>query len=124
MLKRISYALVAVGTMLVLSLGAVSPASAEPAAPSGVSSSSSAVEPLLACSARWSQTMKIRASASAGSTAVGQLNANTWIDASCDATQGGSASGCGVSDVFWIKVSRSGVTGYISMVCLRDWQID
>ncbi|GLW89975.1 hypothetical protein Aglo03_07910 [Actinokineospora globicatena] len=63
--------------------------------------------------------MIVRASATTGSTAKGQLNTGDSSSAACTLTNGGSYSACGGSSSGWIHVTARG-GGYVAERCV-DW---
>ncbi|WP_156892994.1 hypothetical protein [Actinokineospora enzanensis] len=92
-----------------LALGALVPATA---------SASAAPAQSFACSVVAKQTVIVRASANAGSTAKGQLNTGESSSASCSATSGGSYTACGGTSTWWIHVSARG-GGYVAQRCVN-----
>ncbi|GLZ42860.1 hypothetical protein [Actinokineospora sp. NBRC 105648] len=72
-----------------------------------------------ACTVVAKQTVLVRASASTGSTAKGQLNTGESSSASCTSTSGGSYTACGGSSTVWIHVDARG-GGYVAWRCV-DW---
>ncbi|SDD11273.1 hypothetical protein [Actinokineospora iranica] len=98
---------VAAGT---LAMGALAPATATATESTGQTAQ--------ACRVVAKQAVIIRASASTGSTAKGQLNAGASSSASCTATDGGKYTACGGSSEWWVRVTASG-GGYVALRCVN-----
>jgi hypothetical protein len=67
--------------------------------------------------------VKIRASASTGSTALGQLNSGERATSSCSATSGGSYTACGGTSKWWVYVVKGSTKGYVAWLCV-NWYTD
>jgi hypothetical protein len=125
-MKKIFFALATISAALILSLGSTASASAQtpqaPTAPAGVSAAANDVEVQQSCRARFSQGVNHRASASAGSTSLGIVPANTWVPAACSLTTGGSYTACGTTSNQWLRVYWNGRWGYSAWACLANWE--
>ncbi|ANP55187.1 hypothetical protein AVL59_41355 [Streptomyces griseochromogenes] len=71
------------------------------------------------CTAKALETVVIRSTTSTGGTALAQLNKGESASASCTMYYGSSSyEKCGIVSKRWVKVTRSGVTGYVVGTCV------
>ncbi|MFE0455969.1 hypothetical protein ACFW2D_32785 [Streptomyces sp. NPDC058914] len=75
------------------------------------------------CTAKALETVIIRSTTSTGGTALAQLNKGESAPASCTMYYGTSSyEKCGIISKRWVKVTRSGVTGYVVGTCVTITQ--
>ncbi|MFG2571248.1 hypothetical protein [Streptomyces sp. NPDC048481] len=75
------------------------------------------------CTAKALETVVIRSTTSTGGTALAQLNKGQSAPASCTMYYGTAAyEKCGIVSKRWVKVTRSGVTGYVVGTCVTIGQ--
>jgi hypothetical protein len=75
------------------------------------------------CTAKALETVVIRSTTSTGGTALAQLNQGQSAPASCTMHYGTTAyEKCGIVSKRWVKVTRSGVTGYVVGTCVTIGQ--
>ncbi|MEU5630199.1 hypothetical protein ACIA8I_08870 [Streptomyces rishiriensis] len=75
------------------------------------------------CTAKALETVVIRSTTSTGGTALAQLNKGESASASCTMYYGATAyEKCGIVSKRWVKVTRSGVTGYVVGTCVTTEQ--
>ncbi|WP_329410110.1 hypothetical protein OG802_12670 [Streptomyces sp. NBC_00704] len=75
------------------------------------------------CTAKALETVVIRSATSTGATALAQLNKGQSAPASCTMYYGATAyEKCGIVSKRWVKVTRSGVTGYVVGTCVTTEQ--
>ncbi|MDX3314756.1 hypothetical protein P1S61_38025 [Streptomyces sp. ME08-AFT2] len=71
------------------------------------------------CTAKALETVVIRATKSTGGTGLAQLNKGQSAPADCTMHYGTSSyEKCGIVSKRWVKVTRSGVTGYVVGTCV------
>ncbi|MET7479481.1 hypothetical protein ABZT17_34675 [Streptomyces sp. NPDC005648] len=71
------------------------------------------------CTAKALETVIIRSTTSTGGTALAQLNKGESASASCTMYYGTTSyEKCGIVSKRWVKVTRSGVTGYVVGTCV------
>ncbi len=71
------------------------------------------------CTAKALETVLIRSTTSTSGTALAQLNKGQSAPASCTMYYGSSSyEKCGIVSKRWVKVTRSGVTGYVVGTCV------
>ncbi|WP_217208262.1 hypothetical protein [Streptomyces sp. AC550_RSS872] len=71
------------------------------------------------CTAKALETVVIRSTTSTSGTALAQLNKGESAPASCTMYYGTSSyEKCGIVSKRWVKVTRSGVTGYVVGTCV------
>lgn len=71
------------------------------------------------CTAKALETVIIRSTTSTSGTALAQLNKGESAPASCTMYYGSSSyEKCGIVSKRWVKVTRSGVTGYVVGTCV------
>ncbi|MER6786847.1 hypothetical protein ABT330_19900 [Streptomyces sp. NPDC000658] len=71
------------------------------------------------CTAKALETVVIRSTTSTGGTALAQLNKGQSASASCTMHYGATEyEKCGIVSKRWVKVTRSGVTGYVVGTCV------
>ncbi|MER5976207.1 MULTISPECIES: hypothetical protein [unclassified Streptomyces] len=71
------------------------------------------------CTAKALETVVIRSTTSTGGTALAQLNKGQSASASCTMYYGSASyEKCDIVSKRWVKVTRSGVTGYVVGTCV------
>ncbi|MGW7169751.1 hypothetical protein ACWGH3_31645 [Streptomyces sp. NPDC054884] len=71
------------------------------------------------CTAKALETVVIRATTSTSGTALAQINKGSSASASCTMHYAASSyEKCGIVSKRWVKVTRSGVTGYVVGTCV------
>ncbi|MFF7162804.1 hypothetical protein ACFZBP_15840 [Streptomyces sp. NPDC008086] len=71
------------------------------------------------CTAKALETVIIRSTTSTSGTALAQLNKGESASASCTMYYGSSSyEKCGIVSKRWVKVTRSGVSGYVVGTCV------
>ncbi|KUO13775.1 hypothetical protein [Streptomyces sp. DSM 15324] len=71
------------------------------------------------CTATALETVVIRSTTSTSGTALAQVNKGQSASASCVSYYGTSTyEKCGIVSKRWVKVTRSGVTGYVVGTCV------
>lgn len=71
------------------------------------------------CTAKALETVIIRSTTSTSGTALAQLNKGESAPASCTMYYGSSSyEKCGIVSKRWVKVTRSGATGYVVGTCV------
>lgn len=71
------------------------------------------------CTAKALETVIIRSTTSTSGTALAQINKGSSASASClDYFGTSSYEKCGIVSKRWVKVTRSGVTGYVVGTCV------
>ncbi|MER6560996.1 hypothetical protein ABT300_25350 [Streptomyces sp. NPDC001027] len=75
------------------------------------------------CTAKADETVVIRATKSTGGTALAQLNKGQSAPADCTMYYANTSyEKCGIVSKRWVKVTRSGVTGYVVGTCVTITQ--
>jgi hypothetical protein len=75
------------------------------------------------CTAKADETVVIRASMSTGATGLAQLNKGQSAPADCRMHYANTSyEKCGIVSKRWVKVTRSGVTGYVVGTCVAITQ--
>lgn len=127
-LKRLFTVIGVLAAAFALSLTTTAAASAtaeapEPAGPRVESASvpDTAVEQRT-CRARFSDGVNQRLRADAGSTILGIIPADTWVQASCSRIAGGGYTACGLTSDYWIEVFWNGRWGHSVWSCVQDWE--
>ncbi|MFI2758076.1 hypothetical protein ACH5A3_04230 [Streptomyces echinatus] len=70
------------------------------------------------CTAKALETVIIRDRTSTSGTALAQLNKGQTASSPCQMYYGGSYTACGITSTRWVKVTKSGVTGYVVGTCV------
>ncbi|MCX4762289.1 hypothetical protein OG562_15150 [Streptomyces sp. NBC_01275] len=70
------------------------------------------------CTTTALETVVIRSATSTGGTALAQLNKGQTASSPCTMYYNGSYTACGITSNRWVKVTRSGVTGYVVGTCV------
>jgi hypothetical protein len=71
------------------------------------------------CTATALEAVVIRDRTSTSGTALAQLNKGESAPSPCQSYYGGSYTKCGVTSKRWVKVTKSGVTGYVVGTCVK-----
>ncbi|MFF8730386.1 hypothetical protein ACF073_28485 [Streptomyces sp. NPDC015171] len=70
------------------------------------------------CTAKALETVIIRDRTSTSGAALAQLNKGQTASSPCQMFYGGSYTACGITSTRWVKVTKSGVTGYVVGTCV------